>query len=68
MSLLTTLEARRTRLLESERRSKYERETVEHALRMLRMGWDEREVRTRLLVKGLQLGDTKAAEGLASTA
>lgn len=68
MSLLTTLEARRTRLVEAERRAKFERTTIESALTLLRVGENEGVVRARLLAKGLVLTDTKAAEGLASTA
>ncbi len=68
MTLLATLEARRTRLVETERRAKFERTTIESALTLLRVGENEGVVRARLLAKGLVLGDTSAAGALTPTA
>lgn len=55
MTLLATLEARQTRLLETERRARYERESIRTACTMLRVGITEDEVAAKLKAKGVRL-------------
>jgi hypothetical protein len=47
------MERRRDRLLEQERRARFERETLEREMRRLRVGEDERIVRARLKSVGV---------------
>lgn len=52
-AFLDAMERRRDRLLEQERRARFERETLEREMRRLRVGEDERIVRARLKSVGV---------------